>query len=121
MNYRNEVLRTLNPDAIYTPESRLTLAALGLAGETGEVVDLIKKQLFHSKPLARYKLVLVRGDVRWYLESLSWILGATMQEVEERNIGKLRARFPEGFTHADANAKKDESDSRELKYREDGI
>lgn len=106
-NYRTEVIRTLNPDA-YTKESSLTLAALGLAGETGEVVDMLKKFLFHGKPLDRDKIILELGDVRWYLESLAISLDVSMQEIEDRNIAKLRARFPEGFTHADANAKKDE-------------
>lgn len=107
--YRKHVMRTLNPAADYTKESRLTLASLGLAGESGEVVDLVKKHLFHGKALDREKLILELGDVRWYLESFAWILGTTMEEIEEANIAKLRARFPEGFTNKDANAKADEA------------
>lgn len=107
--YRANVLRTLNPAADYTPESRLTLAALGLAGETGEAVDLVKKHLFHGKPLDREKLILELGDVRWYLESFAWLLGVTMEEIEAKNIAKLKVRFPDGFNHTDANAKKDEA------------
>ncbi len=107
--YRQHVLRTLNPAADYTKESRLTLAALGLAGESGEVVDLIKKHLFHGKPLDRDKIILELGDVRWYLESFAWVLGVGMEEIEERNIAKLKARFPDGFTNKDANAKAGET------------
>ncbi len=106
--YRSHVLRTLNPAADYTQESRLTLAALGLAGETGEVVDIIKKYLFHGKPFHRDQLILELGDVRWYLESFAWILGVSMEEIEEANIAKLRKRFPDGFTYADAYRRRDE-------------
>ncbi len=109
--YRVNVERTLNPAADYTLESRLTLASLGLAGESGEVVDLVKKHLFHGKPLDREKLILELGDVRWYLESFAWLLGISMEEIELKNIEKLRARFPAGFNHSDANAKKDENES----------
>lgn len=44
--------------------------ALGLVGETGEVVDLIKKHIGHSHPLDRVKLVKELGDVEWYMEAL---------------------------------------------------
>jgi NTP pyrophosphatase (non-canonical NTP hydrolase) len=112
--YRKQVERTLNPDANYTQESRLTLASLGLAGESGEVVDIIKKHLFHGKPFDREKLILELGDVRWYLESFAFILNVSMEEIEEKNIAKLRARFPSGFNSTDANAKRDETPSETL-------
>lgn len=44
--------------------------ALGLVGETGEVVDLIKKHIGHSHPLDRVKLVKELGDVEWYMEAM---------------------------------------------------
>jgi NTP pyrophosphatase (non-canonical NTP hydrolase) len=44
--------------------------ALGLVGETGEVVDLIKKHIGHSHPLDRDKLVKELGDVEWYMEAM---------------------------------------------------
>lgn len=106
--YRAEVMRTLGPAEKYPKDKRLTLAALGLAGESGEVVDLIKKHLFHGKPLDLEQLIKELGDVRWYLESMAWVIGVTMQDIEEANIRKLRARFPQGFTNKDANKKADE-------------
>lgn len=52
------------------PEIMNLTWALGLVGETGEVVDLIKKHIGHSHPLDRAKLVKELGDVEWYMEAI---------------------------------------------------
>lgn len=89
----------------------LALAGMGLAGESGEVCDLLKKVVFHGKPLdaaMRAKLVLEMGDVLWYLAHAATTLGVSLDDVANANAAKLRARFPDGFTRADAAAKRDE-------------
>lgn len=102
-NYRNEVMRTANAS-----KDPLALGAMGLAGETGEVVDLIKKHIHHDKPLDKDKLIQELGDVTWYLELLFECAGTTREEVERRNIDKLRKRYPIGFSPEAANARLDE-------------
>ena len=97
--YRTNVLRTcpnIDKDDVST---KLGLGALGLAGETGEVVDIIKKVLHHGMPLeeVREKIVKELGDVRWYLEYLAMAMNVTMEEIEAVNVAKLRARYPDGF------------------------
>lgn len=92
----------------------LALAGMGLTGEAGEVCDLLKKVVFHGKPLdatVRTKLVLEMGDVLWYLAHAATTLGVTLDDVANANAAKLRARFPDGFTRADAAAKRDEAAS----------
>lgn len=96
MNYRQSTSRTY-PKVESIKES-LSLGALGLGGEAGEVVDLIKKILHHGKELDRDKLILELGDVRWYLEYLAAAIDVTMEEIEQRNIEKLKKRYPEGFS-----------------------
>lgn len=86
----------------------LDLAALGLAGESGEVVDLIKKHVHHGKPLDRVQLVAELGDVLWYLAYLASIEDIDLAEVATANSRKARARFPNGFSFAAANARDDE-------------
>ena len=111
-NYRWTVLRTaMNSSAniLTTLESTsLIYAALGLAGETGEVVEIIKKHVFHGKALDKEKLIDELGDVRWYLEYLCVQMGVEMAEVEERNRKKLEARYPNGFNQQDANKERKE-------------
>lgn len=71
---------------------------LGLAGESGEVVEIIKKWLFHDKPICFEQIALELGDVLWYLASICEGLGTTLELVAELNVEKLRKRYEHGFT-----------------------
>lgn len=75
----------------------LNLGALGLAGEGGEVIDLIKKHLFHAKPLDRDKLIEELGDQLWYFQCLLEAVDASFEDVVKANIAKLTKRYPDGF------------------------
>lgn len=95
MNYRKEVLRNVNN--YLTKEGLLVNGAMGLCGESGEVSEIIKKHMFHGRPLDRDSLIKELGDVRWYLELLCHVLDISMNEVEEENVKKLKLRYPDGF------------------------
>lgn len=90
--YHAEVRRTTN-DAL----DALPHGALGLAGEAGEVADLIKKCVYHDHPLDLDALIKELGDVQWYLVYLCNAIGVTLAEVMDRNAAKLRARYPDGW------------------------
>lgn len=75
------------------------LAALGLAGEVGEAVELIKKHRFHGHDLDRQALVGELGDALHYLAALARCYGITLEEVARGNIAKLAKRYPNGFSH----------------------
>lgn len=102
MDYRKEVLRTAasHPD-------QLSLGAMGLAGECGEVVDLIKKHVHHGAPFDRDKFIKELGDVRWYFELLCSCVDVSMAEIEEKNVEKLRKRYPDGFSTQASIERKD--------------
>ena len=110
MSYRDEVMRNCPNFATDGIEKKLSLGGLGVAGESGEVADLIKKILYHEVPLesSRDKLIKEMGDVRWYLEYLAASLNTTMEEVEAVNVAKLRARHPNGWSMESQRAKADE-------------
>lgn len=74
--------------------------ALGLAGEAGETVEMVKKHVFHGKPLDREKLKKELGDVLWYVSQLAAATNLTLDEIGETNIEKLKERYPEGYSHA---------------------
>lgn len=76
----------------------LMVAALGLAGESGEFAEIVKKHLFHDHPLDRDKAIKEVGDVLWYVSQACTALGVSLEEVGQMNIDKLRKRYPEGFT-----------------------
>lgn len=104
-NFTNEVIRT-SPEM--TVDERLTMGALGLAGETGEVVDIIKKYQFQGKPIDRQEFIKELGDVRWYLECLMVAVKTDIGEIERVNVAKLRTRYPNGFTKEDSATRRDE-------------
>ena len=79
------------------PGDKLLNGCMGLNGEAGECIDLLKKHYFQGHALDRKKLAEELGDVLWYCAELATGLGVTLDEVAERNIAKLRRRYPEGF------------------------
>ena len=95
-DYQALAARTLGRDR--THEQQLGNAALGLAGEAGEVADTIKKHLFHQHPLDRDAMVKELGDCLWYVAAMATVLGIELDEIGDRNIEKLRRRYPEGFS-----------------------
>lgn len=94
--YQAEAMRTANMDL--PREMKIATFALGIAGEAGEVADLLKKHLGHGQPLDREKLVKELGDVLWYVAALADVYGIELGAVAETNLAKLRARYPDGFS-----------------------
>lgn len=92
--YQEEVQRTTGTK---TYGETLVMAVMGLAGETGEVCDILKKHVFHDHELDRGKIVKECGDVLWYLTCLCNTLDVPLSEVIEVNVDKLRRRYPSGF------------------------
>jgi NTP pyrophosphatase (non-canonical NTP hydrolase) len=77
---------------------RILNAALGLGGESGEVCDMLKKHLFQGHPLDHNELILELGDILWYVAYMAYALGVPLEEVAQRNVDKLRKRYPNGFS-----------------------
>ena len=80
-------------------ERSLVMASMGLAGEAGEVVDIVKKMAFHGHALSEAKLTEEVADALWYIARICTALGVSMGDVAADNIEKLRQRYPDGFSH----------------------
>lgn len=70
---------------------------LGLFGEGGECADLLKKFMFQGHRLDKQHMAKELGDVLWYVAEIATGLEMTMDEIAQRNIEKLKARYPDGF------------------------
>nr|WP_253256408.1 nucleoside triphosphate pyrophosphohydrolase family protein [Moorella sp. E306M] len=79
-------------------EQRYVNFAMGLAGETGEVVDYLKKVCFHGHPLDKNKLAEELGDLLWYIATIANTADLYLDRIADRNIEKLKKRYPEGFS-----------------------
>ena len=93
--YQELAMRTLNP--ALSKKDVLINGMMGLCGEAGEAIDIVKKHLAQGHALDREKLIKELGDVAWYLAETAYALDVSMEEVFEGNIEKLKARYPQGF------------------------
>ena len=101
--YQQAAARTLidRPDAAYTDQELMVVwNALGLAGEAGEVANLIKKAVFHRHGLDLAQITDELGDVLWYIAALCTTLGLNLATVQEQNLAKLARRYPDGYSSA---------------------
>ena len=77
---------------------RLLHAGIGMATESGEFLDMLKKHLYYGKPLDKVNLAEEVGDLMWYCAVAMHVLDIDFNDVLETNIKKLAARYPEKFT-----------------------
>ena len=78
---------------------RLTTSGVGLAAESGEFLEIVKKMVFQGKPWSdanREHLLIELGDVMWYVAQACMALDISFDEVIEGNIKKLEKRYPGG-------------------------
>lgn len=95
--YQKAALRTANFDA-YPNDDAMTLnGVMGLAGESGECVDMMKKHLFQGHILDVEHLAKELGDVAWYLALTAKSIGYDLETILQMNVDKLKARYPDGF------------------------
>ena len=94
-DYENAAARTTNLKL--TDVERLMDAAAGLSEESGEVLSLVRKHAYQSKPLDKHKLEIELGDALWCLAITARTAGLSLQQIASANVAKLRDRFPEGY------------------------
>ncbi len=93
--YQRLAMTTLNPEL--DKKDVLINSVMGLCGESGEAIDLVKKWLHQGHELDKQKLAKELGDIAWYLAEAAFALDLPLEAVLQGNIEKLRARYPEGF------------------------
>jgi NTP pyrophosphatase (non-canonical NTP hydrolase) len=93
--YQRLAMTTLNPNL--DKKDVLINGVMGLCGEAGEAIDIVKKHLAQGQELDRERLIGELGDIAWYLAETATVLDVDLEEVLTRNIEKLKRRYPEGF------------------------
>lgn len=71
---------------------------MGLSGEAGECIDILKKHLFQCHNLDCEHIARELGDVAWYLALSAYAMGYDLESILRMNIEKVQARYPNGFT-----------------------
>lgn len=86
---------------------KLLHAAVGVAGEGGELLDAIKKTWIYGKELDTENLLEECGDTLFYIQALLTECGFTLDDAMQHNMAKLAKRYPEGYTDKAARDRAD--------------
>ncbi len=104
--YQSKAARTCNYRDVFTglpatqdAQDHILNPSLGLAGESGEFCDMVKKVMYHGHTMDKDKMVKELGDILWYISTAATALGVSLGDVADLNVKKLEKRYPEGFSH----------------------
>ena len=92
--YQRLALRTASSSQRY---DHILNGVMGLNGEAGECIDIVKKHLFQGHLLDTDKLLDELGDVLWYVAITADGIGVPLEDIMQHNIDKRRKRYPDGF------------------------
>ena len=93
--YQTLALRTA--PTLSDTTQKLLNGLMGLNGEDGQAIDILKKELFQGHPANKEHMAKELGDVAWYLAISADAIGYKLEDIFEMNIEKLKARYPDGF------------------------
>jgi|DEB19_MinimDraft_3_1074340.scaffolds.fasta_scaffold261375_1 NTP pyrophosphatase (non-canonical NTP hydrolase) len=79
--------------------SSLVHACMGLSGETGELIDLLKKHIFYGRPLDQEALLSELGDVLHYYMRIADLCHFSLPTIMEYHKVKLMARDATSHNH----------------------
>ena len=92
---------------------RLTTAGVGLAAESGEFLEIVKKMVFQGKPWNddnREHLIIELGDIMWYVANACIALNVEFDDVVRGNVKKLEKRYPGGSFSIEKSEKRRRGD-----------
>ena len=111
--YQKLCLKTAPQVSTACPENLLLQGVMGMCGEAGEAIDIVKKITFQGHKLdeeAKHHLALECGDVLWYVSTTAYALGYDLTKIMQMNVEKLAARYPEGFFTSERSLHRAEGD-----------
>lgn len=99
----NEYQQQAMATAVYPRDMRIVYPALGLAGETGEVAEKVKKEIRDRAgafgEATRAQIALELGDVMWYVAAMARDMGLTLEDIARMNLEKIRSRQERDMIH----------------------
>ena len=77
--YQELAMRTLNPKL--DKKDVLINAVMGLCGESGEAIDIVKKYLAQGHDFDKEKFKKELGDIAWYLAEAAYAIDVPLEEI----------------------------------------
>ena len=93
--YQKLAMTTLNPEL--SKKDVLVNSVMGLCGESGEAIDIVKKWMAQGHELDKEHFAKELGDIAWYLAEAATAIDMHLEDILQANIDKLKKRYPEGF------------------------
>ena len=93
--YQKLAMTTLNPEL--SDRDVLINGVMGLCGESGEAIDIVKKWMAQGHELDKAHLAKELGDIAWYLAEAATALDLPLEDILQANLDKLKKRYPDGF------------------------
>lgn len=92
-------------------EARLLHHSIGISGESGELLDAIKKHIFYGAPLDVENIIEECGDILWYMTRLLAAVDYTLEDAMGYNNDKLNnKRYAHGYSDKAAHDRVDKVD-----------
>lgn len=102
--YQKLAMTTLNHEL--SSKEILINGVMGLCGESGEAINIVKKHIAQGHDLDKEHLVKELGDIAWYLAETATALGISLETILQMNIDKLKKRYPDGFSSEKSKERK---------------
>lgn len=123
--YIKKALRTERKDYDFVETNnvspRVENGILGVAGEAGELIDAMKTAKIYRKGFDRINIIEEMGDMMWYLALMADALDVTFEEIWDKNIRKLKARYPEKFTKDKAINRNIKKERKEMEKTDQNV
>ena len=93
--YQKLAMVTLNPEL--NKKDVLINSVMGLCGEAGEAIDIVKKWMAQGHELDKAHLAKELGDIACYLAEAATAIDMSLEDIFQANLDKLKKRYPDGF------------------------
>jgi len=97
-----DIARDITPQ-----EAHMLHMVAGVSGESGELLDAIKKTVVYRKPLDVMNVIEELGDIEFYMQGLRQSLGLIREDVLAHNISKLSKRYGSNYSNEAAQVRAD--------------
>lgn len=93
--YQKLAMETSNKELSW--KEHLLNGVMGMCGEAGECIDMVKKTFMQGHELDDFQLAKELGDVLWYIVETANAIDRSLKDIMQINVDKLKKRYPCGF------------------------